>query len=184
MAGLPPPPLKDWERPDKLNVELIGHGRQQKRVIVRLHLPKGRDRGPIQLTAALIIRDMKHSKGWKCECTGSLKRLAPHRPQSMLSQPMFDLQLHFVCDMDERHVREGIKEVHDYMNMGPGESAYPLAGSCHCCERDETAGKDALKRCSACKLTRYCSTECQRKDWPRHKVACRMVHSVDFEAGD
>ena len=32
----------------------------------------------------------------------------------------------------------------------------PLAGSCACCERDETAESTAaLKKCSKCKLTRY-----------------------------
>lgn len=29
-----------------------------------------------------------------------------------------------------------------------------------------------LKKCSRCRKMMYCSTECQRKDWPRHKVAC------------
>lgn len=28
------------------------------------------------------------------------------------------------------------------------------------------------KRCSRCGITRYCSTECQRKDWPVHKLKC------------
>lgn len=30
-----------------------------------------------------------------------------------------------------------------------------------------------LKRCGPCRNTRYCSPECQKQDWPRHKVNCR-----------
>ncbi len=28
------------------------------------------------------------------------------------------------------------------------------------------------KKCAACKFTRYCSSTCQRVDWPRHKKNC------------
>ncbi len=102
---------------------------------------------------------------------------------------------------------------------------YPLAGSCACCERDETVNLGtALKKCSGCKLTRCVSdcrpsaacyrvligilvlllldivgectislfialymalkrhsVECQKKDWPRHKVTCSKIYSVNFE---
>ena len=29
-----------------------------------------------------------------------------------------------------------------------------------------------MKRCSACKIIRYCSKECQKKDWREHKTEC------------
>jgi hypothetical protein len=32
-----------------------------------------------------------------------------------------------------------------------------------------------LLDCSACKLAKYCSKECQRADWPRHKEICKML---------
>lgn len=30
-----------------------------------------------------------------------------------------------------------------------------------------------LNRCSRCKRTEYCSTECQKAAWPQHKTSCR-----------
>ena len=82
--------------------------------------------------------------------------------------------------MDAPHVRTGLKDNHDMLNkltMGqagpmpssipakqPGE-VYPLAGSCACCQRDETGGGAVdLKKCSKCKLTR-CVT--RRTSWQR-----------------
>ncbi|KAJ7640150.1 hypothetical protein B0H17DRAFT_1216720 [Mycena rosella] len=36
--------------------------------------------------------------------------------------------------------------------------------------------KPATNRCSACKITAYCSTECQRGDWKAHKAHCRAAN--------
>jgi hypothetical protein len=39
-----------------------------------------------------------------------------------------------------------------------------------------------LLRCSACKKTYYCSIECQRKDWKKHKPRCKFLVDI-FEKG-
>ena len=31
------------------------------------------------------------------------------------------------------------------------------------------------KKCQRCLLARYCSAECQKKDWKNHKVACTLI---------
>jgi hypothetical protein len=37
-------------------------------------------------------------------------------------------------------------------------------------------GYSELKRCAACRVARYCSKDCQTKDWKeRHKRACKAV---------
>ena len=35
-------------------------------------------------------------------------------------------------------------------------------------------GKANPKRCSGCRLARYCSRECQWQDWPDHRAQCRL----------
>ena len=44
--------------------------------------------------------------------------------------------------------------------------------ACACCAETLLRGK----RCSRCKQVVYCTKECQRKDWQRHKRSCTPVH--------
>ena len=45
---------------------------------------------------------------------------------------------------------------------------------CSNCKHPAKKGED-LKCCSRCHITRYCSVECQRKDWDFHRFACAVV---------
>lgn len=42
----------------------------------------------------------------------------------------------------------------------------------NCARCSETSRE--LKRCARCKKVLYCSVECQRSDWPRHKSICHI----------
>jgi hypothetical protein len=47
--------------------------------------------------------------------------------------------------------------------------------NCHC-------GKQSIKfKCSGCNSTAYCSTECQRADWGRHKQTCSFFEKISEE---
>ena len=35
----------------------------------------------------------------------------------------------------------------------------------------------ALRRCTGCKSSSYCSKDCQRSDWPSHKQLCKSIQS-------
>ena len=45
---------------------------------------------------------------------------------------------------------------------------------CSNCKHPAKKGED-LKRCSCCHITRYCSVQCQKKDWDFHRFACAVV---------
>ncbi|KAL6058413.1 hypothetical protein STEG23_008132, partial [Scotinomys teguina] len=50
--------------------------------------------------------------------------------------------------------------------------------TCHRC------GLFGSLRCSQCKQTYYCSTACQRRDWPSHSTICRPVQQSLHKLGD
>lgn len=43
--------------------------------------------------------------------------------------------------------------------------------TCEVCRKGEE--EVTLQRCSTCKEHNYCSTACQRADWPTHKLTCK-----------
>lgn len=47
------------------------------------------------------------------------------------------------------------------------------------CRNPECTKMTELKNCSRCKRAKYCSKECQRKDWKEHKPLCVPGEEVD-----
>lgn len=42
---------------------------------------------------------------------------------------------------------------------------------CFGCKK-KTSRHEVLKKCSRCRCVYYCTVECQKQDWPRHKLEC------------
>ncbi|TFK85233.1 hypothetical protein K466DRAFT_198348 [Polyporus arcularius HHB13444] len=192
-------PLQEGEREDKVNLEVVSYGWDDKRCIVRFHLPMERDKQRLHDMTRDLIRDTKHSRNWQCEFCGDEARETQVMTLTWthLSPPRMVIYIHHVCDHDRPRCFAGVEEHHQMINMlnglpqtplrkpprKPRGEKYPLAGSCAGCQKDATAEME-LQRCSRCKLTRYCSTECQTKDWKRHKQTCSQIYSVLFENWD
>ena len=52
---------------------------------------------------------------------------------------------------------------------------------CLACNKESLPG-ESFMRCSICRIARYCSTDCQRREWKTHKIRCREqaeIHSRD-----
>lgn len=45
-------------------------------------------------------------------------------------------------------------------------------------EKCSVCKKEAHKKCGNCKMTWYCSKECQQKDWKEHKNRCRVYEKL------
>lgn len=67
-------------------------------------------------------------------------------------------------EKDRRHVkRECVALLAEQPPPPPRQAKYMCSG----CFREK-----ATKRCARCKITRYCSVECQRRDWEEHRKRC------------
>jgi len=48
------------------------------------------------------------------------------------------------------------------------------AKTCAACHRDKAVNGAGLLTCSRCHTAKYCSRECQRADWNKHKTVCKQ----------
>ncbi|KAJ7579745.1 hypothetical protein C8J56DRAFT_963519 [Mycena floridula] len=140
--------------------------------------------------------DVKHSRNWRCEfCTKKARETVWMMASWMhLSPPKLNCYVHNICDGAHGKCYEKLSNCNQELgamvghppnplprsSRPAGKTEYPLSASCACCEREETAQKHQLKQCMSCKVTRYCSAECQRPDWPRHKQFCKAVKDVKW----
>ena len=51
-----------------------------------------------------------------------------------------------------------------------------------CVYKCSDCGKDGAKKCGACGEAYYCSRQCQRRDWKKHKAACQKVQAEQAAA--
>lgn len=71
----------------------------------------------------------------------------------------------FVEDVVNQEIIKGVG--------GPAQEAL----QCRNCGKTEAKNGGVLKKCMRCLKVRYCSAECQKKDWKKHRMECE-------EAGD
>lgn len=67
---------------------------------------------------------------------------------------------------DDRDVRVG--------NEAVRAEAIKLRIACYN-PRCETPDKQATNRCAGCNTAKYCTRECQKADWPRHRPECKAL---------
>ena len=72
-----------------------------------------------------------------------------------------------------KHGTRMLPRTHCLEGVGPDDLTAVVSGCNHCGKTSGTfAGTVELQWCTKCNLASYCSTECQRADWPLHKKTC------------
>ncbi|KAI9325627.1 hypothetical protein BDR26DRAFT_878961 [Obelidium mucronatum] len=59
---------------------------------------------------------------------------------------------------------------------GNNKPQHKFGATCHVC----FAG-GSTKKCSECRVIRYCSEACQKAHWPAHKLMCKLIHKAAEE---
>ena len=73
---------------------------------------------------------------------------------------------------------KGYSFVHDALKITADRNKVTAVNACVTCSKSVPAVA-ALKKCKACRVVYYCSKECQRADWPRHKRECSVTCADD-----
>ena len=60
----------------------------------------------------------------------------------------------------------------------------PQKESCLKCGAATTKAGNPLLRCSKCKTVSYCSPDCQKKDWKKHKQMCKQMQEEGKQVQD
>jgi len=60
----------------------------------------------------------------------------------------------------------------------PVEEIMHLRAGCSKCMVTPAAGGSKFRKCSRCLVASYCSPECQRADWPTHKLDCTALSKL------
>mmetsp|Transcript_30414 Transcript_30414/g.55165 ORF Transcript_30414/g.55165 Transcript_30414/m.55165 type:complete len:145 (-) Transcript_30414:29-463(-) len=47
-----------------------------------------------------------------------------------------------------------------------------------CCVCNEAKDCKTLRRCGSCKIAQYCSSSCQKNDWPIHEGHCEWMRCI------
>lgn len=67
-------------------------------------------------------------------------------------------------------IKDAVKRVDQLLGAFQDRLGDPVM-ACQVCRKNATGS--ALKRCSRCKQSYYCSQACQKADWPTHKRSCQ-----------
>jgi len=90
-----------------------------------------------------------------------MPNLGTHDPKLV---PIFVRPLHSDRRSDFHKVASSTQEIK--------EGAARVTLLCTECFKSELDIGVPLRRCGKCKSVRYCSRECQKRDWPKHKSTC------------
>ncbi|EIW54746.1 uncharacterized protein TRAVEDRAFT_50887 [Trametes versicolor FP-101664 SS1] len=176
------PQLEGWERADKLNVRLTGYGWAKTRMAAHFYFPEDFNLDHIDTMLRAFTRDIKYTKDWGCESCGDPAQevVFEYIADSPSGLKLVVASAHFMCSKDQqRAVHKGVSRVHDtmdYLGLEGAGAPYPSMA-----KRPAGVVYALARGCAGCRMTRYCGTVCQKRDWARHKGVCGKVHEVVFE---
>lgn len=116
---------------------------------------------------ATIPLSLDHGQQVLCSCGNG--RL----PDNFVSVPCWDIGKTFATRiaLSPTFAVPFVEEVVDRSKFGQIGGFDQPVPRCRACRKTEAEGV-TLKKCTRCKEAQYCSAECQKKDWKKHRMEC------------
>jgi len=98
-----------------------------------------------------------------------------------ISQDLYEVQTY--STQGQRHSRRPDEEFAKYFETNPDHAPnddvnrrvlFLIKNRCMKCDR-----RGPVAKCGGCEFQRYCSSECQRRDWKTHKKNCTTLDSYN-----
>ena len=114
---------------------------------------------------------------WKLPLFLGQTDIYPSLKEELLTQPKFN-RIYMNCLQKRHNLRDTSDEL-DFRMYLLNQSSEPDSdvdspSACGNCMKEA----DGLRRCTGCEFVRYCSKNCQVKDWPSHKQFCQSIQTL------
>lgn len=113
---------------------------------------------------------------WGMTKPGTADKIARHGTRAAIS-PLFPGLFSLENRNHELHQREA--EIERSAASQAEQGSTELRVGCYVCKGLPEGGIPFF--CSRCRWVKYCSRECQRKDWPEHKPFCKILSNAQKE---
>ncbi|RFU80772.1 mynd finger family [Trichoderma arundinaceum] len=127
-------------------------------------------------SGATVPLSLEHGQKWLCSCgNGKI-------PDNFVSVPLWE-------NVVEHAVRIAISPMYSDPYVEAVISADALAQpdlldvkTCGNCGKAESVEGPKLRACSGCLQTQYCSPDCQKEDWKKHRMECKYAQESNSTA--
>ncbi|KAH7325030.1 TCP-1/cpn60 chaperonin family-domain-containing protein [Stachybotrys elegans] len=99
-------------------------------------------------------------------------------PDNFLTLPEWDVAAPYATRIaiSPTYAVPSVEEVANMSTYNPEESN-EYRERCRRCGKWEGENDEALKKCMGCQRVKYCSSECQRQDWKKHKMESSLQNN-------
>jgi MYND finger len=159
-------------------------GKRSVSVISRDHLASQRAKNwtdpTLTFPPVTIKQENHHHEKWQSNPPNYRPLIKPRRTEALLKLVALESPHPVMLTTFALGVRSSASISDNFTESQANTSAISPSptNKCACCKIPETDPEKPLKLCAKCQTVRYCSRDCQKKDWKLHKKTCASAAQI------